>query len=126
MSEFKSGSPPVLVATDIAARGLDIDDVSHVVNFDLPNVAEIYVHRIGRTARAGAAGVAVSFCDYEERGMLRDIERLIRKTIAVRSDQPKFTAADIPKRPARSERSDFMMGMGRRDGGRESQWRIRP
>src|SRR5205814_2901132 len=64
---FKDGSTRVLVATDIAARGIDIDDVSHVVNFDLPNVPETYVHRIGRTARAGASGVAISFCDGEER-----------------------------------------------------------
>lgn len=118
MSEFKSGSPPVLVATDIAARGLDIDDVTHVVNYDLPNVPEVYVHRIGRTARAGASGVAVTFCDHEERGLLRDIERLIRKAIAVRDDKPKFTAADIPKRPERSEHRPEPVTHGRRDGGR--------
>jgi superfamily II DNA/RNA helicase len=70
-----------LVATDIAARGIDVDGVSHVVNFDLPNVPETYVHRIGRTARAGADGVAISFCDAEETAFLRDIERLIRIAI---------------------------------------------
>jgi ATP-dependent RNA helicase RhlE len=118
MSQFKSGSPPVLVATDIAARGLDIDDVSHVVNYDLPNVAEIYVHRIGRTARAGASGVAVSFCDCEERGLLRDIERLIRKSISIRSDQPRFTAKDLPARPPRVDHSNRDAGPHRRDGGR--------
>jgi ATP-dependent RNA helicase RhlE len=83
LAQFKSQHPPVLVATDIAARGLDIDGVSHVVNFDLPNSPEIYVHRIGRTARAGAAGVAITFCDREERGMLRDIERLTRQRLPV-------------------------------------------
>lgn len=121
MDQFKSGSPPVLVATDIAARGLDIDNVSHVVNYDLPNVPETYVHRIGRTARAGASGVAISFCDCDERGLLRDIERLIRKSLPVRSDQPQFTARDIPARPSRPERlerSSRGSNSGHRDGGR--------
>ena len=81
LANFKSGTSRVLVATDIAARGIDIDDVTHVVNFDLPNVPETYVHRIGRTARAGAEGVALSFCDTEEREYLIDIERLIGKHI---------------------------------------------
>jgi ATP-dependent RNA helicase RhlE len=83
LASFKSGGTRVLVATDIAARGLDIDAVTHVINFDLPDVAESYVHRIGRTARAGASGIAFSFCDREERAMLVAIERLIRKRIAV-------------------------------------------
>ena len=83
LARFKSKSPPVLVATDIAARGLDINNVSHVVNFDLPETPETYVHRIGRTARAGAAGVAVSFCSGDERGLLRQIERLTKLTIEV-------------------------------------------
>jgi len=81
LEAFRSGELRVLVATDIAARGLDIDAVSHVINFDLPNVPETYVHRIGRTARAGASGIAISFCDLEERAYLVDIERLIRKQI---------------------------------------------
>jgi ATP-dependent RNA helicase RhlE len=93
LEKFRSPRPPVLVATDVAARGLDIDGVSHVFNFDLPNVAETYVHRIGRTGRAGAAGIAISFCDGEERGDLKQIERLIRRSIAVRSDQPKHLAS---------------------------------
>ena len=80
---FRNGKARVLVATDIAARGIDIDDISHVVNFELPNEPESYVHRIGRTARAGGEGVAVSFCDASERGYLRDIERLIRMKIEV-------------------------------------------
>ncbi len=81
LSMFKAGEIRVLVATDIAARGIDIDAVSHVVNYHLPNIPESYVHRIGRTARAGASGVAISFCDNEERAYLRDIEKLIRKPI---------------------------------------------
>ena len=81
LAEFKSGRCRVLVATDIAARGIDVDGVSHVINFDLPNVPETYVHRIGRTARAGADGVAISLCDHEERAFLRGIEKLIRAKI---------------------------------------------
>jgi superfamily II DNA/RNA helicase len=77
-----------LVATDIAARGIDVDGISHVVNFDLPNVPETYVHRIGRTARAGAAGVAISLCDREEAAYLRDIEKLIRMSIPATDHQP--------------------------------------
>ena len=80
---FKGSQPLVLVATDIAARGLDIDDVSHVVNFDLPADADNYVHRIGRTGRAGATGTAVSFCDHGERSALNAIQRLTRQRLAV-------------------------------------------
>ncbi len=83
LQNFKAGRTKVLVATDIAARGIDIDDISHVINFELPNTPEIYVHRIGRTARAGAAGTAYSFCAADERDFLRDIERLIRLKIEV-------------------------------------------
>ncbi|MBM3597202.1 MAG: DEAD/DEAH box helicase [Alphaproteobacteria bacterium] len=78
---FKAGRVRVLVATDIAARGIDVEAVSHVINFDLPNVPETYVHRIGRTARAGAAGIAISLCGNDERAYLRDIEKLIRQNI---------------------------------------------
>jgi ATP-dependent RNA helicase RhlE len=81
LAAFRNGKLRTLIATDIAARGIDVDGVSHVVNYDLPNIPESYVHRIGRTARAGADGVAISFCDHEERAYLRDIERLIRMTI---------------------------------------------
>jgi ATP-dependent RNA helicase RhlE len=73
----------VLVATDVAARGIDVDGISHVINFDMPNVAESYVHRIGRTGRAGALGWAIAFCDRDERGLLADIERLIRRRLPV-------------------------------------------
>ena len=88
LGRFKAGEARVLVATDIAARGIDIDDVSHVINYDLPNVPETYVHRIGRTARAGRSGIAISLCDAEERQYLRDIERLIRQRIAVLDATP--------------------------------------
>jgi superfamily II DNA/RNA helicase len=83
LASFRSGALRTLIATDIAARGIDVDDITHVINFDMPNVADSYVHRIGRTARAGAAGIAVSLCDSEEMAFLRDIERLIRMTIPV-------------------------------------------
>ena len=83
LANFKNGSLRVLVATDIAARGIDIDDLSHVVNFELPDVPETYVHRIGRTGRAGNTGIAVSFCDADERTELKDIQKLIAKAIPV-------------------------------------------
>jgi ATP-dependent RNA helicase RhlE len=81
LAGFRAGRTRVLVATDVAARGLDVDGISRVVNYDLPNVPESYVHRIGRTARAGAAGIAISFCDGQERAYLKDIEKLIRRRI---------------------------------------------
>src|SRR5437868_7871350 len=93
IAAFKSGQVRVLVATDIAARGIDIPGVSHVVNFDLPDVPEQYVHRIGRTARAGADGIAIAFCSAEERGNLRDIERTTRQKIAVAPLPEDFLAA---------------------------------
>jgi len=83
LGQFKSGEVRILVATDIAARGIDVTGVSHVINFELPNVPEQYVHRIGRTARAGATGIAISYCADDERAYLRDIERLTRQKIAV-------------------------------------------
>lgn len=88
LGNFKSGEKNVLVATDIAARGIDIDELQMVVNYDLPNIPETYVHRIGRTARAGAGGTAVSFCDTDEKPYLRDIQRLINLTIPVVQDHP--------------------------------------
>lgn len=97
LSSFKEGKIRVLVATDIAARGIDVSELSHVINFDLPEVPETYVHRIGRTGRAGATGVAISFCDEEEKDYLKYIEKLIRKPISVVDDNPyKLTAMDIP------------------------------
>ena len=103
LGQFRAGRARVLVATDIAARGLHIDEVSHVVNFDLPYVAEDYVHRIGRTARAGAAGTAISFCDVDEQSSLRGIETLTRQTLA-RTDRSSGwgTARRRPFRPPAS------------------------
>jgi ATP-dependent RNA helicase RhlE len=92
LGAFRAGALRTLVATDIAARGIDVTGISHVINYDLPNIPESYVHRIGRTARAGAAGIATSFCDHEERAYLRDIEKLIRMTIPAtdrRTSAPK-------------------------------------
>lgn len=83
LANFKTKRTRVLVATDIAARGIDIDNLTHVINYDLPNVPETYVHRIGRTGRAGAEGIAISFCDWSEKIFLSDIQKLIRKTIPV-------------------------------------------
>lgn len=88
LGNFKSGETRVLVATDIAARGIDVDELSHVINYDLPNISETYVHRIGRTGRAGASGIALSFCDVEEKAYLRDIEKMIKQKIKVVSEHP--------------------------------------
>jgi ATP-dependent RNA helicase RhlE len=93
LGEFRRGAMRVLVATDVAARGIDVEGISLVVNFDLPNVAESYVHRIGRTGRAGATGRAVSFCDRDERGLLRDIERFIRRQIPAFTPPPPSAAS---------------------------------
>jgi ATP-dependent RNA helicase RhlE len=100
LDAFKSGRTKVLIATDIAARGIDIDAVTHVVNFDLPNIPETYVHRIGRTARAGAAGMAISFCDAEEKAYLRDIEKLIRKQLPVSGSLAASSGPGAASRPA--------------------------
>lgn len=107
---FKDGSVRVLVATDVAARGIDVDQISHVINYDLPNVPETYVHRIGRTARAGKSGEAWSFCeDGEERDFLRDIERVTRQKIPV---------AQTPALPPRAQKEAHDPGpRGRSHGG---------
>jgi ATP-dependent RNA helicase RhlE len=105
LAAFKSGRTKVLVATDIAARGIDVDAVSHVVNFELPDVPEAYVHRIGRTARAGAEGIAIAFCSADERRALRDIERLTRQTLAIvdrrRPGSPEAVTAREDRQPSR-------------------------
>jgi ATP-dependent RNA helicase RhlE len=105
LAGFKSERPPVLVATDVAARGIDVDNVSHVFNYDLPHEPEMYVHRIGRTGRAGAAGIAVSFCEDQERKLLQSIERLIRRKLLVgQSVAGSEAAADAaPARAATQE-----------------------
>jgi len=112
LGEFKSGKVRVLVATDIAARGIDVSGVSHVFNFELPNVAEQYVHRIGRTARAGAAGVAIAFCANDERDYLRDIQKLTKVTLdtvplpdSFRAEVERLDALPkLAERPERPER----------------------
>src|SRR5690606_37423219 len=88
LSRFKSGELRVLIATDIAARGIDVEALSHVINYDLPDVAETYVHRIGRTGRAGASGKAISFCDAEEKDELKQIQKLLGREISVVTDHP--------------------------------------
>lgn len=101
LDSFKCGRSTVLIATDLAARGIDVDGITHVINFDLPMEIDNYVHRIGRTARAGASGVAITFCSGEERGRLRAIERLIRQQLEVRHDLPKFVSDSNPNRSTR-------------------------
>jgi ATP-dependent RNA helicase RhlE len=105
LHSFKSKRSRILVATDIAARGIDIDDLTHVINFDLPDIPETYVHRIGRTGRAGASGVAISFCDYEEKISLSDIHKLIAKKITVVKDHPYDVALMHPQGQAVSQPS---------------------
>ncbi len=127
---FRTGRVRVLVATDIAARGIDVRDITHVINFDLPNIPESYVHRIGRTARAGREGTAISFCDTEEREFLREIEKTIRRKVTIvdnhpfRSKKPFTRQATKPapkkkasKRPARNRRR-FQTGSSSRSRSR--------
>ena len=99
LSDFKEGKTRVLVATDIAARGIDIEQLSHVINYDLPNEPETYVHRIGRTGRAGFGGTAISFCNFDEDAYLRDIQKLIGKSIAVVENHPYPMRIFVPSPP---------------------------
>ena len=110
LSDFRTGRFQVLVATDVAARGIDIDGITHVVNYDIPHEPESYVHRIGRTGRAGAEGVALSLCDSSERHDLRAIEKLIRMTIVIEKDHPFHADRPMPResKPAnRGGRPDY-------------------
>ena len=118
LDAFRLGKIRVLVATDIAARGIDVDEVSHVVNFELPNVPESYVHRIGRTARAGNDGIAISFCDGEERAYLKDIEKLTRLSIPSedRRNDTTLAAASVEERSSPAEHRERPRG-GRPGGG---------
>jgi ATP-dependent RNA helicase RhlE len=118
---FKSGDIQVLVATDIAARGIDVDDITHVINFELPNVPETYVHRIGRTGRAGKGGAAISLCDMEERSYLRDIERLTGKRLSVVSDHPFVGAAPAPSASNGDGNGSDRGSQGRSSGGQRQQ-----
>ena len=111
LANFKDQTTRVLVATDIAARGIDVDEMEFVINYEMPNVSETYVHRIGRTGRAGAKGTAYSFCDAEEKAYLKDIEKLIRKKIPVIDEHP-FPLIDhhpvkAPKQQQRPARSTY-------------------
>jgi ATP-dependent RNA helicase RhlE len=118
LAAFKSPRPPVLIATDIAARGIDVDDVSHVVNFELPHEPETYVHRIGRTGRAGQTGEAVSFCDHEERPRLAAIERLLRRPIPQGNAAPALPdGMDFSAEPARPNGGDRNGHRSARRGG---------
>lgn len=112
LADFKSGALKILVATDIAARGIDVDGVSHVVNFELPNVPEVYVHRIGRTARAGNSGVAISLCDETEQGLLKDIEKLIGQSISASGDMPPAAPAAKPAKSGRGSQTRRRTGQG--------------
>ena len=109
LGDFKNGKLNVLIATDIAARGIDIEELSLVVNYDLPNIPETYVHRIGRTGRAKASGIALSFCNAEEKAYLKDIQKLINQQIPVISEHPfnddGIEDAPIPKAPKKQQRN---------------------
>ena len=106
LNSFKAKQTRVLVATDIAARGIDVEELSHVINYDLPNIPETYVHRIGRTGRAGLGGTAISFCDVEEKEYLRDIEKLITKKITVIADHPFPLIDNNPVKAPKQQRGN--------------------
>lgn len=120
LKNFKNKKTRVLVATDIAARGIDIDELSHVINYEIPNIPETYVHRIGRTARAGASGIALSFCDEEEAAYIRDVEKLIKQSIPVISEHPyKTTFAPI----VRKNKNGVKRGTSSNARKRRNKWR---
>jgi ATP-dependent RNA helicase RhlE len=106
LSGFKAQTTRILVATDIAARGIDVDDLEYVINFEIPNISETYVHRIGRTGRAGARGTAISFCDAEEKEYLRDIEKLITKKLQVVDNHPFPLVDNNPVKPPKQQRNN--------------------
>lgn len=147
LNSFKHGTARVLVATDIAARGIDIDELSHVINFDLPNIPETYVHRIGRTGRAGASGIAISFCDASEKPYVKDIEKLIGKQIPVvlkhpyplavnvappKAEQPrqrqKISSGTKTERPQRNGQASFPKSTkpGQQDRKPQAEWKNKP
>jgi len=112
LKNFKDQTIRVLVATDIAARGIDIDDLSCVINYEIPNIAETYVHRIGRTGRAGAEGTAISFCDASEKEYLKDIEKLISKSITVVEDHDFPLTDHNPEKPPKQQQRNRNSGRG--------------
>jgi ATP-dependent RNA helicase RhlE len=126
LNDFKDGKSKVLIATDIAARGIDVDDLSHVINYDLPNIPETYVHRIGRTGRAGASGIAISFCDSEERAFLRDIQKLIGQEVPVISDHPFVDDSITQVTHTTTTSKSSGQGGNRRGGGGGNSNRYKP
>ncbi len=112
LSNFKLQQTRVLVATDIAARGIDIDELSHVINYELPNIPETYVHRIGRTGRAGASGISISFCDAEERSYLKDIQKLIGKSVPVAENNPYPLSGAAMNRPVEAPKQNSQRRQG--------------
>jgi ATP-dependent RNA helicase RhlE len=125
LSNFKNRTTRILVATDIAARGIDVEDLTHVINYELPNVPETYVHRIGRTGRAGASGIAFSFCDHEEKEFLRDIQKLITVSIPVNDAHPfpmkQMNSVDRIKDEMKAQGGSRggRSGVGNRNGGQK-------
>jgi len=117
LEDFRAGRIRVLVATDIAARGIDVDGVSHVINFEIPNIAESYVHRIGRTARAGQEGIALSFCDLEERSFIADIEKVIKQSIPVNREHPFHSETVANARPMSKGKAKAIIDAGNSGGG---------
>jgi ATP-dependent RNA helicase RhlE len=122
LADFQSGRVRALVATDIAARGLDIDGITHIINFDMPNEPEGYVHRVGRTARAGADGIALSFCDAEEVPYLAAIEKAIRRPVPVDAGHG-FHAAEIARRHGQSASAPKQDGSKQNGSGRNGSGR---
>ncbi|MCL4140141.1 UNVERIFIED_CONTAM: hypothetical protein GTU68_001281, partial [Idotea baltica] len=131
LKNFKGGKTTVLVATDIAARGIDVDQLEYVLNYDLPNIPETYVHRIGRTGRARASGFAMSFCDIEERPYLRDIQKLIQQQIPVVEEHPYVDEREEksyvkpPKQKQQRRNPRRNSGNGRSGGGGSGKWKKR-
>ena len=130
LNAFRSGEQRVLIATDVASRGIDVDGISHVINFDLPNTPECYVHRIGRTGRAGATGEAISFCDPTERSLLTQIERLIRQRLSVNKSVSSASGAeartDVAPERARDQRPQSYEQRGAANGQGQGQYQSRP
>jgi ATP-dependent RNA helicase RhlE len=121
MAAFRSGKIRTLVATDIAARGIDVDGVSHVINYDLPNIPETYVHRIGRTARAGASGIAISLVSSDEMAFLRDIEKLIRQQVPMTGSESNWDPTRDNAAAAAEARRGGNRGSGHRGRGQQPQ-----
>lgn len=123
LSNFKEGKTKVLIATDIAARGIDISELALVINYDLPNVPETYVHRIGRTGRASASGISISFCDIEERPYLKDIEKLIKQQIPVVSTHPYVDESKVELVPTKQPQSNNGQKAKPKNNGNRNNWR---